>query len=247
MILGAIRFKMFGAFAGFFLGIFIEEILEGKSSIFGNSTNETNPGSFKISAYQKKLLLLTGAVLRTNKVISKNQSYYILKYFYRQFGTRNGKALFAKLKETVQNPIDYIAAATSLKGKHAEGKKQIITFLYGLTKVDRPMHADEKRVLENIAKNIGMSQYDFERIIRNDSYKKKTYTNTTSTYRSVKMHYQTLGVTESVNADELKKAYRKLVLKFHPDKTNMAPELAAEKFQQVQEAYDYIRAQRGIK
>lgn len=247
MVIGAIRFRMFGAFAGFFLGIFIEEVLDGFESNWDNKDSTSRTASFKISDYQKQLLALTGAMLRTNKLITKNQSYFILKYFYRQFGTRNGKALFALLKEQVQNPIDYIPAAQALKGKHREAKLQIIRFLYGLCKVDRAMHASEKKILENIAKNIGMSEYDFKKIISDSHSRRKTYHYQPTSKRALSSHYFTLGVQEGAGADELKKAYRKLVLKFHPDKTKLAPELAAEKFQEVQEAYDFIRASKGIK
>lgn len=247
MVIGAIRFRMFGAFAGFFLGIFIEEALEGFESNWDNEERSSKDANFQVSDYQKKLLALTGAILRANTLITKNQSYYILKYFYRQFGTRNGKALFALLKEQVQNPIDYIPAAQALKAKNREAKLQIINFLYGLCKVDRGMHAAEKKILENIAKNIGMSEYDFKKIVSESHSRRKTYEYKTTPKRSLSSHYFTLGVQEGVGTDELKKAYRKLVLKFHPDKTKLAPELAAEKFQAVQEAYDYIRASKGIK
>lgn len=53
-----------------------------------------------------------------------------------------------------------------------------------------------------------------------------------------KDYYKTLGVTKSATEDEIKKAYRKLALKFHPDK-NKAPD-AEEKFKAIAEAYDVL-------
>lgn len=53
-----------------------------------------------------------------------------------------------------------------------------------------------------------------------------------------KDYYKVLGVSKSATDDELKKAYRKLALKFHPDK-NKAPE-AEEKFKSIGEAYDVL-------
>jgi DnaJ-class molecular chaperone len=51
-------------------------------------------------------------------------------------------------------------------------------------------------------------------------------------------YYQILGVNENASHDEIKKAYRNLSLKFHPDK-NPSPE-ATEKYKKINEAYDIL-------
>lgn len=53
-----------------------------------------------------------------------------------------------------------------------------------------------------------------------------------------KDYYQILGVSRSASADEIKKAYRKMALKYHPDK-NSDPG-AEEKFKEIAEAYDVL-------
>ena len=58
--------------------------------------------------------------------------------------------------------------------------------------------------------------------------------------------YEVLGVSPGASDDEIKKAYRELSRKYHPDANinNPLADLAAEKFKEVQEAYDTIMKER---
>jgi len=52
--------------------------------------------------------------------------------------------------------------------------------------------------------------------------------------------YETLGVSKSADAEELKRAYRKLAMQFHPDR-NAGDKTAEQKFKDVSEAYDVLK------
>lgn len=52
--------------------------------------------------------------------------------------------------------------------------------------------------------------------------------------------YETLGVSKSADADELKRAYRKLAMQFHPDR-NPGDQGAEHKFKEISEAYDILK------
>ena len=59
--------------------------------------------------------------------------------------------------------------------------------------------------------------------------------------------YEVLGISENASEEEIKKAYKELVKKYHPDKyqDNPLSELAEEKLQEVNEAYDMLMKKGG--
>src|ERR1700759_4711486 len=52
--------------------------------------------------------------------------------------------------------------------------------------------------------------------------------------------YEVLGVSKSASGDELKRAYRKLAMQFHPDR-NPGDKSAEQKFKEISEAYDVLK------
>ena len=56
-----------------------------------------------------------------------------------------------------------------------------------------------------------------------------------------KDYYEVLGVSKSATDEEIKKAYRSLAKKYHPDLNKDNPEEAAAKFKEVSEAYEVLK------
>ena len=122
-------------------------------------------------------------------------------------------------------------------------RRQFLGFLIQLAFIDGGISQDEKKVLHDIMQelNIPSSVYDdivnkFENMMKN---KQQTM--------SSKEAYEILGVKESDDMDTIKKAYRQLIRKYHPDiissqnKDESYMEEATAKTQEINQAYQVIK------
>jgi DnaJ like chaperone protein len=69
-------------------------------------------------------------------------------------------------------------------------------------------------------------------------------------FKDINSDYKILEIEANAGDEDVKKAYRKMAVKFHPDKVAALGEevqkAAKEKFQKVQQAYENIKKQRGL-
>lgn len=111
------------------------------------------------------------------------------------------------------------------------------------------------RVLRNLFRNDNRSDdYTHYYYYNFSNGQGNTNTNNPGSTRSTADYYKVLGLTPQATEAEIKKAYRKLILEYHPDtvasKEGLSEEskkYATKKFREVQEAYEQICRERGIK
>ena len=111
-------------------------------------------------------------------------------------------------------------------------------YLFGIAKSDGNVSQSEMSVIERIASQLGVPAVEF------DSVKNMFY-------RNVDSDYKILGIDANATDEEVKKAYRKMAITYHPDKVaQMGEEYqkgAKEKFQKIQDAYEALKKRRGFK
>ena len=114
---------------------------------------------------------------------------------------------------------------------------QLMHFLFGIAKADGVVTESEVKQIYTISGYLGISSRDYESI-------KAMF------YDSSDNAYKVLEITKSASVSEIKKAYRNMAKKYHPDKViHLGKEHqqgAEEKFRQAQAAYEQIQKERGF-
>lgn len=226
-----------GAIFGFALGSAFDAasitVQKGDTASFSSGGSSPHIGDFAAS-----LLVLSAAVMKSDGKTLKSELDYVKDFLERQFGKEHAQQQILMLKEILKQEIPLHQVCSQIKQymPHAE-RLQIIHYLFGISKADGHVHEMELQTIHTIANYLGINAADFQSL-------KAMY------FRDVDSDYKILEIEKNVSDDEVKKAYRKMAVKFHPDKVASLGEevqkAAKEKFQKVQHAYENIKKQRGF-
>lgn len=226
--------KWIGIGAGWFLGGPIGAIIGyyiGKNFFQGKNDNA--------QAYEVSLLILSSLVIKSDGKIIKEELEYVKNFFTNTFGVNKANQYFKIFnnlnKQSLSSQLRPICIQLNKYINHSS-RLQIIHFLFGVSASDNEIHISEKILIEKIATYLNISKYDFESI-------QSMFVDNRSD-NSLEKYYKILGINNSASVDEVKKAYRKMAMKYHPDKlqgvSSDIVKLAEEKFQLVQDAYENI-------
>lgn len=201
----------------------------------GSYSNHSAP---HVGDFTASLLVLSAAVMKSDGKILKSELDYVKKFLAQQFGENQAQQQLLMLKEILKQdiPLHQVCAQIKHYMPHSE-RLQIVHYLFGISKADDHVHEAELDTIHTIANYLGVSQADFNSL-------KAMY------FKDVDSDYKILEIEKSATDEEVKKAYRKMAVKFHPDKVAALGEeiqkAAKEKFQKVQQAYENIKKQRGF-
>jgi DnaJ like chaperone protein len=223
---------VFGGPIGAILGLALGSMFDGMDGS-GSLYRGTPRGDFAMS-----LLVLSAAVMKADRKVVRAELDFVRDFFIRQFGPGEGNHLISMLKEILKQEIN-VAEVSTQAGQYLQYpvKLQLLHYLFGIASADGVYHPDEVSVIEEIARQMGISGNDFQSVkamfVKNPGWA-----------------YEVLGIPATATDEEVKRAYRELAKKHHPDKVSHLGEdvrkSATEKFQNLSAAYEEIKKMRGI-
>ena len=219
-----------GALIGYAFGSVIGNL---RVEVGGQDGGVTRPGDFAAS-----LLVLSAAVVKADGRVEKSELNYVERFYTRQFGAANAERYMLAMESILSQEFSCSEICGQIR-THMDyaSRVQLLHFLFGIAKADDHVAKEEVRTIFNIAMDMGVSTPDFE------SVQAMFYKETASAYKI-------LEISPEASDGEIKKAFRLMAVKFHPDKVAHLGEefqsAAHEKFQRVNEAYDSIKKERGF-
>jgi DnaJ like chaperone protein len=247
-ILGWIFGRLDGALIGFFIGAVIDSIkwttISGDGPYKGNPSNpyyqfihQTHDSN---QYFHFCLIAVSAAVLQADGTPNNAKLNYIKDFLNKQSrGTPSTNDLHVLRDLTKSSiPIDRICSIISANMNYT-GRLQLLHYLFGIGAAGGGTITDNSvRTIEQISFFMSINPVDYLSV--KELFKGK----------ASKVYYEMLGISADATNEEIKKAYRRMALKYHPDSVTHLGEVARieaeEKFKKLLYAYQQITKERNI-
>ena len=235
-IVGALGWAMFGPIGGI-LGYYFASRAEKLSEAVAAQGEQQSWNQGQRNSFLMSLLVLSAAVIKADGKTTLQELSTLRSFFARNFGQWAGNEAEEIVKDLLSKDFNLYEVCTQVRSCMDYSQRlQLYHYLVSLGACDG-LHQREIDILETIATYIGLSKSEVDSIFAqfrpsNDS------------------NYRILEITPDATNDEVKKAYRKMAVKYHPDKVATLGEdvqkAAEEKFKAISQAYEAICKERGM-
>lgn len=235
-----------GAILGFALGSALDgfsefdtkdyrkQIPEGRGRRQTQSRPRTKPGDFEVS-----LLVLAAVIIKADGDVNRRELDFVRDQFKKMYGSARANRAFRLFGGIIKKEKISSRQVCMQIRQHMDhsARLQLLHFLFGIAKSDGDVSEVEMQAIQRIAGYLYINDRDFKSI-------KAMF------YNEVNAAYKILEIDKKATNEEVKKAYRKMVKKHHPDKLRHLGEEhmkgAEEKFRMIQKAYEQIQKERGL-
>ena len=230
-----------GGIIGFAVGAVVDDLINPKDSQQSSrgrsfqSQQNTRVGDFGMS-----LAVLSAAMMKADGSVKKVELAYVQNFFVAQFGEQKAKELSLLIRDVLKRDIPVKDVCIQIRvNMQYSLRLQLMHYLFGIANADRHLDPNEINLIKRIGIWMAINPKDMSRLGAMFSEEDKARA------------YKILDVNKDATDDELKKAYRKMAIKYHPDRVASMGEdvqkAAKEKFQKVQAAFEQIKKERGLK
>lgn len=235
-IAGALGWAMFGPIGGI-LGYYFASRAEKLSEAVDAQGEQQSWNQGQRNSFLMSLLILSAAVIKADGKTTSQEIATLRNFFVRNFGPQAGNDAEQIVKDLNNKDFNLYEVCMQIRSCMDYSQRlQLYHYLVSLGACDG-LHQREIDILETIATYIGLSKSEV------DSFFAQFRPSNDSNYRI-------LEITPEATDEEVKKAYRKMAVKYHPDKVATLGEdvqrAAEEKFKAVSQAYEAICKERGI-
>lgn len=246
-IIGYMGSGIYGALFGFLIGFYIDYISSGEASSDSQSQGKQGYSNYQSnyqsqyqshpSDFKNSLLILIAAVMKADGVTLKSELDLVKAMLLRTYGEAETKVLLLKLRDYLQQQHNLPEVCRNLRNRMSYSPRlELVHILFRISRADGDISHSELSLIDQVAAQLGISTPDYLSL-------KAMFVS------SADSDYKILDVSQSATEDEVKKAYRKLAMRFHPDRLQDLSESerkqAEGKFHRVQTAYENIKKKNG--
>jgi DnaJ like chaperone protein len=230
--LGFVMGGPLGAVLGFLVGSMVDNTTV-QTSRYTTSVQGTASGDFGMS-----LLVLVAAMMKADGKVVKSELDYVKQFFVRQFGQSSAREALLMLKDILKKDIPVRDVCNQIsQNMDYSSRLQLLHLLFNISVADGDISASEIEVVEKMSGYLGIASSDYV------SIRNMFVPETDSSYKI-------LEIIPTATDEDVKKAYRRMAMKYHPDKVSHLGEefrkTADEKFKKVNEAYEKIKKERNM-
>lgn len=235
--LGFVLAGPIGGIIGLAAGYLIEEMAKGDNFIPPGGqqqrTSSTRRGDFTLS-----FLVLIAAVMKADGKVLKSELDFVKQYLLKMYGEVHARDAVRTLGDILKQHIPIQDVSRQIRhNMDYDSRVQLTHLLFAVAAADGHVSSIEVDTIKMIAGAMGISPNDWTSI--------KAMFVTDQHWA-----YKILEVDPNASNEEIKKAYRKMAVKFHPDKVAHLGEeyqtQAKEKFQKVNQAYEELKKQKNL-
>lgn len=271
LLFGALGWTLFGpigailaAIWGFNFSKLTSGSNDGGENIFtGDGGKKKNNSNTSQGDFTVVLLILVATVMKADGKVTKGELDEVKKFLLQYFNGNEKACLdsLQTLKLILQQNYDHGPVCSQVRSRlNYSSKLELLHLMFKISAADGIITSSEMSMLVDIAMKIGISPEDFHSIKAaylaynsRNSYSgnyNSGGSSSSSKGMSLDLAYQILEIDKNADEQQIKKAYRKMAMKYHPDKVNNLGEdvkkSATEKFKAVNEAYHTIKEAKGF-